>query len=58
MGRSRYTNPHIRTFITFIVLNNPPKCGYMDEAKHWGYSSTSARDYEGINGLLEIERAW
>jgi len=36
--------------------NNPLKRGYVDEAKHWRYSS--ARDYEGINGLLKIERAW
>jgi len=27
---------------------------YYDEAKHWRYSS--ARDYEDIKGLLDIER--
>jgi len=27
-----------------------------DEALHWRYSS--ARDYEGVRGLLEIERFW
>jgi hypothetical protein len=58
MGRNRYeiyepTHPH---FLTCIVLNNPLKHGYVDEAKHWRYSSV--RDYEGVNGLLEIERAW
>ena len=36
------------------VHNNPVKRGYIDEAQHWRYSS--ARDYEGINGLIEIER--
>jgi hypothetical protein len=38
------------------IHNNPLKRGYVDEAKHWRYSS--ARDYEGINGLLKIERCW
>ncbi|MBN2249989.1 MAG: transposase, partial [Campylobacterales bacterium] len=38
------------------IHNNPLKRGFVDEAKHWRYSS--ARDYEGVNGLLEIERAW
>lgn len=36
------------------IHNNPIKRGYIDEAKHWRYSS--ARDYEGIQGLIEIER--
>ena len=27
-----------------------------DEAKHWYYSS--ARDYEDIQGLIEVERFW
>jgi hypothetical protein len=26
------------------------------EAKHWRYSS--ARDYEGIDGLIEVEKFW
>jgi hypothetical protein len=32
------------------------KRGYVDEAKHWRYSS--ARDYEGVDGLLKIEKLW
>jgi len=36
------------------IHNNPIKRGYIDEAVHWRYSS--ARDYEGIDGLIEIER--
>jgi hypothetical protein len=32
------------------------KRGYVDEAKHWRYSS--ARDCEGIDGLIEVERFW
>jgi len=32
------------------------KRGYVDEATHWRYSS--ARDYEGIDGLIEVERFW
>ena len=27
-----------------------------NEATHWRYSS--ARDYEGIEGLIEVERFW
>ena len=38
------------------IHNNPIKRGYVDEAKHWRYSS--ARDYEGVIGLLEVERMW
>jgi len=38
------------------IHDNPVKGGYLDEAKHWRYSS--ARDYEGEDGLLEIERFW
>lgn len=38
------------------IHHNPVKRGYVDEAKYWRYSS--ARDYEGINGLIEIERFW
>ena len=36
------------------IHNNPIKRGYVDEAKHWRYSS--ARDYDGITGLLEVEK--
>ena len=35
---------------------NPVKRGFVDEAKHWRYSS--ARDYEGADGLIEVERFW
>jgi REP element-mobilizing transposase RayT len=38
------------------IHNNPVKRGYVDEARHWRYSS--ARDYEGDQGLLEIEKIW
>ena len=38
------------------IHQNPVKRGYVDEAKHWRYSS--ARNYEGIDGLIEIERFW
>jgi len=38
------------------IHNNPVKRGYVDEAKHWRYSS--ARDYEGVSGLIEIEKMW
>ncbi len=38
------------------IHHNPVKRGYVDEAKHWRYSS--ARNYESVDGLLEIERFW
>jgi len=38
------------------IHQNPVKRGYVDEAEHWRYSS--ARDYNGVDGLLEIERLW
>ncbi len=40
--------------ICSIIILYPRGC--VDEALHWGYSST--RDYEGIDGLLEIECFW
>ena len=41
---------------TNYIHHNPVKRGYVDEAKHWRYSS--ARDYEGIDGLIEVEKFW
>ena len=38
------------------IHQNPIKRGYVDEAEHWRYSS--ARDYNGQEGLLEVERLW
>jgi putative transposase len=38
------------------IHNNPVKRGYVDEAKCWRYSS--ARDYEGIDGLISVEKIW
>jgi len=35
---------------------NPVKRGYVDEAKHWRYSS--ARDYHDIKGLIDVERLY
>ena len=34
------------------IHNNPVRGGYVEEAKHWRYSS--ARNYEGREGLLEV----
>lgn len=36
------------------IHQNPVKRGYVDVAKHWRYSS--ARDYEDIKGLIDVER--
>ncbi|OHD88380.1 transposase [Sulfuricurvum sp. RIFCSPLOWO2_12_FULL_43_24] len=41
--------------INYIHLN-PVKRGYVDEAKYWRYSS--ARDYDGIDGLIGVEKFW
>ena len=38
------------------IHQNPVKRGYVDEAAHWRYSS--ARDYAGKSGLLEVSRRW
>jgi len=38
------------------IHHNPVKRGYVDNAEHWRYSS--ARDYEGKKGLLEVCRQW
>ncbi len=38
------------------IHENPVKRGYVDESIHWRYSS--ARDYDGIEGLVKIERFW
>ncbi|MBS3963820.1 MAG: transposase [Methylomonas sp.] len=36
------------------IHNNPVKRGYVDNPAHWRYSS--ARNYEGQPGLIEIDR--
>jgi len=38
------------------IHQNPVKRGYVDCPEHWRYSS--ARDYLGQPGLIEIERGW
>ena len=38
------------------IHENPIKRGYVDDAIHWRYSS--ARDYQGINGLISVEKFW
>jgi len=35
------------------IHHNPVKRGYVNDAIHWRYSS--ARDYEGIDGIIEVE---
>ena len=36
--------------------NNPVKRGYIDKPEHWRYSS--ARDYLGDAGLIDVFKAW
>lgn len=38
------------------IHNNPVKRGYVNEPWHW--RSSSAADYEGKHGLMEIETGW
>ncbi len=49
---------HERMLIQKIgyIHNNPVRRGYVDEPAHWRYSS--ARDYEGKEGLLDITTDW
>ncbi|WP_073584803.1 REP-associated tyrosine transposase [Vibrio quintilis] len=38
------------------IHQNPVKRGYVDKATHWRYSS--ARNYEGETGLIDICQSW
>ncbi|WP_075184711.1 REP-associated tyrosine transposase [Teredinibacter haidensis] len=38
------------------IHQNPIKRGYVDETVHWRYSS--AKDYAGLPGLLEVCTCW
>jgi REP element-mobilizing transposase RayT len=38
------------------IHQNPVTRGYIDQARHWRYSS--ARDYEGETGLIDVCRVW
>ncbi|MGZ8182658.1 MAG: hypothetical protein ACXWT1_11900 [Methylobacter sp.] len=38
------------------IHQNPVKRGYVDQSEHWRYSS--ARNYAGQAGLIEVIRAW
>lgn len=38
------------------IHHNPVKRGYVDLPEHWRYSS--ARNYSGMEGLIEVVRAW
>jgi|LGOV01.1.fsa_nt_gb hypothetical protein len=49
------TEAMLRSKINYIH-QNPVKRGYVDETVHWRYSS--ARDYQGMDGLIEIDRFW
>ena len=38
------------------IHNNPVKRGYVDKQEHWRYSS--ARNYLGMEGLIDIDKNW
>jgi len=38
------------------IHRNPVERGYVDQAEHWRYSS--ARSYQGMDGMLEICKQW
>ena len=38
------------------IHQNPVKRGYVDQPEHWRYSS--ARNYAGAEGLIEVIKAW
>ncbi len=47
-----WSNEVIDQKVTYIHMN-PVESGFVDEAEQWRYSS--ARDYAGMRGLLEIK---
>ncbi len=49
------SNAMMKSKIDYIH-NNPVKRGYVDSGVHWRYSS--ARDYEDMVGLIEVEKGW
>ena len=38
------------------IHNNPVARGYVDDPLHWRYSS--ARNYEGLDGLIQVSTQW
>ena len=38
------------------IHNNPVKKGYVDDPTHWRYSS--ARNYAGLAGILDVTKVW
>jgi len=38
------------------IHHNPVKRGYVNDETHWLYSS--AREYEGFDGNVEVEHFW
>ena len=38
------------------IHSNPVKRGYVDRPEHWRYSS--ARNYLGLDGLIEVDMGW
>ena len=38
------------------IHDNPVKRGYVEDPVHWLYSSS--RNYAGMEGIIEIEKAW
>ena len=38
------------------IHNNPVRRGYVDDPADWRYSS--ARNYQGLSGLLDVETNW
>ena len=49
-------SPQMMTQKVEYIHHNPVKCGYVDRAEHWRYSS--ARDYGGSEGQLPVFREW
>jgi hypothetical protein len=45
----------MRAKIDFIH-NYPVERGYVDEPEHWRYSS--ARNYAGLGGLIDVRQEW
>ena len=56
IGAKQILNEEMMKQKVEYIHNNPVKRGYVDRPEHWRYSS--ARDYLGKKGLLDLEKVW
>ena len=54
--RTETVNIVLDSLVPKLQLGNQRERGYVDQPEHWRYSS--ARNYAGQEGLIEVIRAW